>query len=149
MLPLGLLVLQREEVEVGHLQVRLAGFQEAADVPVDAGAWGGVHNVCGERRAVSELLGGRPQRPALQPPWKERRVTKPPRLPRACWRTAARAARGRRLCSVAPPPAGGEVPGGYLIPADGVSPFVMGLRRLGRVAGPHVSTGGTMPRTEQ
>lgn len=66
-LPLGLLVLEGEEAQVGRLQLRLAGFQEAADVPVDAGARGGLGGVGTEGQAVPELLRGCSQGPALGP----------------------------------------------------------------------------------
>ena len=64
-LSLSLLVLQGEEVQVCHLQLHLAGFQEAADVPVDTCAGGGLDNVCRERRAVSEFFRGCSQCPPL------------------------------------------------------------------------------------
>lgn len=64
-LSLSLLVLQGEEVQVCHLQLHLAGFQEAADVPVDTGAGGGLDNACRERRAVSEFFRGCSQCPPL------------------------------------------------------------------------------------
>lgn len=75
-LPLSLLVLEGEEVQVRHLQLRLARFQEAADVPVDARARGGVDGVCGERRAVSQFLRRGSQRPPLRPSGRERNVNK-------------------------------------------------------------------------
>ena len=64
-LSLSLLVLQGEEVQVRHLQLHLAGFQEAADVPVDACPGGGVDSICRERRAVSEFFRGCSQCPPL------------------------------------------------------------------------------------
>ena len=64
-LSLSLLVLQGEEVQVCHLQLHLAGFQEAADVPVDTCPGGGLDNVCRERWAVSEFFRGCSQCPPL------------------------------------------------------------------------------------
>lgn len=55
-LPLSLLILEGEEVQIGHLQLCLAGFQEAAYVPIDTGARRGIDNVGRERRAVPEFL---------------------------------------------------------------------------------------------
>lgn len=98
-LPLSLLVLQSEEVQVRHLQVSLAGFQEAADVPVDAGAWGGVDDICGERRAVSDFFRSCSQRPALRPSRDESNVVTSPRTPP-----------GLHPCTAAP--AGRASPGG-------------------------------------
>ena len=78
-LPLSLLVLEGEEVQVCHLQLHLPGFQEATDVPVDAGARGGVDDVGREGQAVSELFRGCSQGPALWPSGKEGAAVKSPR----------------------------------------------------------------------
>lgn len=66
-------------MQVCHLQLHLAGFQEAADVPVDACPGGGVDDIGGERRAVSEFLRGCSQRPPLPvAERKEGRASQPP-----------------------------------------------------------------------
>lgn len=66
-------VLQGEEVQIGHLQLCLAGFKKTADVPVDTRTRSGVDHIGRERRTVSELLRGCSQRPPLWPPGKWRR----------------------------------------------------------------------------
>lgn len=43
--PFGMLVLEGKVVQIGHLQLCLAGFKKTADVPVDARTRSGVDHV--------------------------------------------------------------------------------------------------------